>query len=132
MQYLKMPQEIEVWYIIPAIRRELAKVLVNEKKFSQREVSKLLGLTEAAVSQYLKSKRAKEITFDEATLQEIRKSSDAILYSKNKTIQIIAEMEKVCNLATVKHLMCDLHKTMNPELHDCDVCIKATIPIAIH
>ena len=123
-----MPQELEVWYIIPAIRRELAKVLVSERKLSQREVSRLLGITEAAVSQYLKSKRAKEIIFDTTTLAEIRKSADKILESENKTVAIVEEMQRICNFANVQQLMCELHKSMNPEVKDCDVCI--TVPVA--
>ena len=126
-----MPQEIEVWYTIPAIRRELAKVLVNEKKLSQRHVSKLLGLTEAAVSQYLKSKRAKEILFDQQTIEEIRKSADKIVASNNNTIPLIEEMQRINNLASVKQLTCHLHKSMNPELHDCDVCIKVPL-VQVH
>jgi len=121
-----MPQEIEVWYIIPAIRRELAKALVNEK-ISQRDVSKLLGITEAAVSQYLKAKRAKEVIFDELTIEEIRKSANAIKASKNKTISIIEEMQRICNLVNVKQLTCHLHKSMNPELNGCDVCMKVPL-----
>ena len=122
-----MPQEIEVWYILPALRRELAKTLVYDKKLSQREVSKLLGLTEAAVSQYLKAKRAKEVIFDDPTRKEIQQSADEIVAAKNKTIAVIAEMQRLGNLAPVKHLLCSLHKGMNPELHDCNVCLKPSL-----
>lgn len=127
MQYLRMPQEIEVWYILPALRRELAKTLVHEKKLSQREVSKLLGLTEAAVSQYLKAKRAKEVTFDEATRKEIKLSADSIVAAKNKTVAVVVEMQRLGSLGQVRNLLCTLHKSMNPELHDCDVCLKPSL-----
>jgi hypothetical protein len=46
-----MPQEIEVWYIIPAIRKELAKRLVQHHEVAQKDVAELLGVTEAAISQ---------------------------------------------------------------------------------
>ncbi|MBI2546179.1 transcriptional regulator [Candidatus Woesearchaeota archaeon] len=127
MHQLKMPQEIEVWYILPALRRELAKTLVHDKKLSQREVSKLLGLTESAVSQYLKSKRAKEVAFDEPTKKEIQHSAAAIVAAKNKTAAVVEEMQRLGSLASVKNLLCTLHKSMNPELHDCDVCLKPAL-----
>ena len=34
-----MRQEIEVWDVLPAIRRELAKVMVTKHKLSQRETA---------------------------------------------------------------------------------------------
>ena len=51
-----MPQEIEVWYIIPAVRRELAKSMVKIG-LKQKQIAVTLGITEAAVSQYLKLDR---------------------------------------------------------------------------
>ena len=57
------PQELEVWYILPAIRRELT-ISLKEEGLKQRQVAEILGVTEAAVSQYIKSKRAKAIKFN--------------------------------------------------------------------
>ena len=71
----QMPQEIEVWYIIPAIRRELAKSMIKDLKITQKQVASIMEITEAAVSQYLHSKRAKEVVFTKAILEEIKKSA---------------------------------------------------------
>ncbi len=57
------PQEIEVWYVLPAIRREVCKSLVA-KGMTQRAVARMLGVTEPAVSQYIRSKRASKLKFD--------------------------------------------------------------------
>src|SRR5512138_2667671 len=45
-------------YVLPIYRSLLAKELVQEYKLSQTETAKKLGTTQAAVSQYLSSKRA--------------------------------------------------------------------------
>jgi predicted transcriptional regulator len=45
-------------YVLPLFRSMLAKELVQKYKFSQTETAKKLGTTQAAVSQYLSSKRA--------------------------------------------------------------------------
>ena len=45
-------------YVLPIFRSMLAKELVQKYKFSQTETAKKLGTTQAAVSQYLSSKRA--------------------------------------------------------------------------
>jgi len=51
------PCESAVKYKVPAIKAELARKLKKEGK-SQKDIAKLLGVTEAAVSQYLSGKRA--------------------------------------------------------------------------
>jgi predicted transcriptional regulator len=45
-------------YILPIFRSVLAKELVQKYQLSQTEAAKKLGTTQAAVSQYLSSKRA--------------------------------------------------------------------------
>ena len=65
-------QEIEIWYIIPSIRREFA-VIMSKKGLSQKDISKKLGITEPAISQYIKQKRAVGLKFDAKTKKEIKK-----------------------------------------------------------
>ena len=48
-----LPQEVEVWYIIPAVRKEMAKLLTKEYGFSYERAGRALGISKAAVSQYL-------------------------------------------------------------------------------
>ena len=116
----QMPQEIEVWYIIPSLRRELAKSMIDDLKLTQKQVAKIMGLTEAAVSQYLHSKRAKEVIFTKAVLEEIKKSAKTI--SKDEKL-LIQEMMRLTNLTGVKHVMCDIHKKHDAKLpNNCEIC----------
>lgn len=55
----KIPCEIATWYILPVIRKELAILLVKNHGMSQKKTASLLGVTDAAVSQYLSKKRGK-------------------------------------------------------------------------
>jgi predicted transcriptional regulator len=52
---MKPPCELIVWYVIPTIRAELAKEMIK-LGLSQKEVSERLGITQSAVSQYVKDK----------------------------------------------------------------------------
>ena len=117
-----MPQEIEVWYIIPAIRRELTKSMIEDSKLTQKQVAEHMGITEAAVSQYLSSKRAKDVVFSNAVLDEIKVSSKKIIEDGK---QLIPEMMRLCKLTAVKQVMCDIHKKQDVELPEgCDVCFE--------
>ena len=53
---MKPPCEIVVWYVIPAIRSELAKDLLA-LGMKQKDVSELMDITQPAVSQYITDKR---------------------------------------------------------------------------
>ncbi|MFH1328275.1 MAG: hypothetical protein ABIH76_05470, partial [Candidatus Bathyarchaeota archaeon] len=61
------PQEIEVWYVLPALRREFAKAFL-ETGMKQKDIAKIMEINEPAISQYLKAKRAKEFQFEQGTL----------------------------------------------------------------
>ena len=120
-----MPQEIEVWYIIPAIRRELAKSMIDDYKLTQKQVSEHMGITEAAVSQYLSSKRAKEVVFTNAVLEEIKISAKNIIEDK---ISFVTEMLRLCKLTAVKQVMCDIHKKQDVDLPEgCEICFDEDI-----
>ena len=61
---MKTPCEIIVWQILPVIRKEFAKSLIENHKLTQRKVAEKLGITEAAVSRYLSKKRGDKEVID--------------------------------------------------------------------
>ena len=69
----KCPCELIVWYILPVIRKEFARMMVEEGNLSQKQAAEKLGLTEPAISQYLNSKRGSEMDFNPEITREIRK-----------------------------------------------------------
>ena len=117
-----MPQEIEVRYILPAIRRELARIFIKEKKLSQKEAAKMLGLTEAAVSQYQHFKRAKEVVFSDSVVNEIRASANKLLADKSNRQRLIAEMYRISGLTKVRQILCDIHRAQSKDLAECNIC----------
>jgi predicted transcriptional regulator len=73
-----LPQEIEVWYIIPAVRKEFAKQLTSKYELSYEKAGKILGISKAAISQYLSDKRANKIKLNNEIKKEITKSAKII------------------------------------------------------
>jgi predicted transcriptional regulator len=51
--------EYSIRYLLPAFRSTVARRLVYDYGMTQQEVAELLGTTQAAVSHYLSSRRAK-------------------------------------------------------------------------
>jgi predicted transcriptional regulator len=67
------------WDGLPALRKELAKNLVEKFGISQKEAAEKLGLTPAAVCQYLSKKRGRLAIVDEKILHEVTISAVKII-----------------------------------------------------
>ena len=116
-----MPQEIEVWYILPAIRRELTTAL-KEKGVSQKEIAIFLGITESAVSQYLHEKRGYGITFNRKLLRYIKESADKIM--ENPKLGAI-EIQSILKESLKQDLLCQIHRQYDSEVpKSCEVCFN--------
>ncbi len=72
-----MPQEIEVFYTLPAIRREMA-ISMKASGRKQKDIAKLLCVEESTISQYLKDKRAAKIRLEERFRKDVAKSAERI------------------------------------------------------
>lgn len=93
---IKTPCETIVWYILPFIRKEIAKNLIENHELTQRQAAKKLGLTESAVSQYLSNKRGDIDIPSKKIEKEIEKS--AHLISNNGVSTVIPELCRICKL----------------------------------
>ena len=115
----KHPQEIEVWYILPAIRKELVVVL-KERGLNQKEIAGMLKVTEAAISQYSKHKRGKEITLNQEVKDYIKEASKNIIDAKTayREIQLISEFIKKSKA------LCKIHAQIEGDLEGCKVCYE--------
>ncbi|MBC7115179.1 MAG: transcriptional regulator [Archaeoglobi archaeon] len=85
--------EDAIWYIIPALRRELTVELYNSG-LTQKEISKCMGITQAAVSQYLKSKRGATVNLSEEIREEIKKLAERI--KRGEEISLESEVCRLC------------------------------------
>ena len=116
---ISTPQEIEAFHIIPAIRREIATKL-REKGHTQRVIAKKLGLTEAAVSYYLKGKRGTEVKFDEDSIKQIAKASERL----DKGSKFIKEVILLCNFLRKSKKFCKLSHQLGYAPKNCCACYK--------
>lgn len=115
-----MPQEIEVWYLIPALRREIAKALISKYNITQKQTAKILGITEAAISQYLSSKRGSEIKFSKSESEEIGKTAKEIIKNPGKTTELLYKLSVKFRGSD---FICRLHRKHDPSFSvNCKLC----------
>lgn len=81
---MRPPCEFIVQRILPALRSELARILIEEHGFSQQQASLTLGITKAAVSQYLKSKRGADVAFSLSIQERLREVASEIALQHKK------------------------------------------------
>jgi uncharacterized protein len=117
-----MPQEIAVWYVIPSLRKELAVEILKEKEMTQKKAAKILGISEAAVSQYLKSKRAKEIEFSKDAKKRIKEAAHLIIKEPKKARTYIYRLS---NTLMGSKEVCKLHMEQDKSVKKgCKVCFE--------
>ncbi len=92
----RTPCEYMIWNGIPSIRKELAETMIKQFGLSQREAAEKLGLTPAAICQYLSKKRGKNDIFDQTIVKEITISAERIMNDNGS--DVVIETCRICRL----------------------------------
>ncbi len=121
---MKQPCEIVVWYLLPSIRKELGELLVRELKMRQKDVSERLGLTQAAVSQYLRRKRGRSVELSSVVRLKILSLAEKIIRNEVKPVEIMEEICQICELARGEAGICSLHRSVSRVPEDCNLCLR--------
>ena len=85
-----------MWNGLPVIRKEIAESMIIDFGLSQKEAAEELGLTPAAVCQYVSKKRGKVDISDEFVLKEIKTSAGNII--ENGDGSVLSETCRICKL----------------------------------
>ena len=93
---IKIDCEEIVWYLLPLIRKEFAKSLIKDHGLTQRKAAEKLGITEAAVSQYVSKKRGDLKVTDLGMRREIEESTKRIM--KGDILVMKTETCRICHL----------------------------------
>jgi predicted transcriptional regulator len=126
-----LPSEIEAKSLIPAIRSILAKKLVEEKHFREEEVAKVLGITQAAVSNYIRGTRGdsgliSKLTSQQQIMRMIQEISDELSVSRAYTASTLSKFSSLCNFIRYSLIICDVHHTLEGDI-DQDICDQCKI-----
>ena len=113
------PQEIEVFYVLPALRREIA-ICMKSAGNSQKNIAKHLGITDAAVSQYFSSKRAASLEFNNTVKSAILESSKRI----TEELSAMREIQQLLNLIRKERIVCQVHETLGTAPKNCNICFE--------
>jgi len=119
---VRPPCEIVVWYVIPTIRSELAKELLN-LGMKQKQISEVLDITQPAVSQYISDKRGHGIKFEEEVQDMIKGFARDLVEGKATQMDIIPKMCEICKKIKAEEVVCQIHKDKDNIPLNCNACM---------
>ncbi|MBI4140085.1 hypothetical protein HY483_03940 [Candidatus Woesearchaeota archaeon] len=111
------PQELESLYLLPAVRRAFA-IESLRMGVHQKKIAELLGITPAAVTNYIKSKRATGTKLDESTLKSVEKLSKTAKTPKD----VKAGTQKILLDSWKKRQVCSICHNINKTKNSCNEC----------
>ena len=119
---MKPPCEIVVWYVIPAIRSELAKELLN-LGMKQKDVSELMDITQPAVSQYITDKRGSGIKLDDDVRAMIKQFARELSEGEATKADLISRTCNICKNVKTVDVLEQLNIDKSELGDDCQTCL---------
>jgi predicted transcriptional regulator len=92
-----------MWNGLPVIRKEIAESMITNFGLSQKEAAEELGITPAAICQYLSHKRGNIKIDDEELTKEINISAERIF--NNTNANIVEETCRICKIFRIKGVL---------------------------
>jgi len=127
---MRPPCEIVVQYLLPTFRSLVARELIEKHGFSQVEAAARLGTTQAAISQYLYSKRGEKklrslhaIPAVQSAARDIAKN---IAKKKLSSFEAMVRLCKLCVALRDRSAICKLHKDSVDLPRSCSFCPSLT------
>jgi uncharacterized protein len=124
-----LPSEIESKLLIPAVRAILSKEMVIEKGLKEEEVARLLGITQAAVSNYLRGTRGDNILISKLmSLSEvmgmIKEIGDDLSTNRAYTAKTLSKFIALSNYMRYSLIICDAHHSLERNIDEkvCEQC----------
>jgi len=121
-----LPAEIESKTLIPALRAILAKDLANNHHIREDEISKMLGVTQAAISNYIRGTRGdpkliEKLLEDKQVADMLDDISDSLSSDKAYTPSNLSKFIGLCNYIKSSLLICDIHHNLETNIDD-EIC----------
>ena len=124
-----LPAEIESKTMIPALRAILAKKLADQHKIREDEISKMLGVTQAAVSNYIRGTRGdpkliSKLSSQKQIVEMLNEISDNLASNKAYTPASLSKFIGICNYIKTSLLICDIHHNLESNIDEaiCKEC----------
>ena len=128
-EIMLLPAEIESKTLIPALRAILAKKLAEEHDIREDEISKMLGVTQAAISNYIRGTRGDpsliaKLLAEKQVSQLIDELCDHLSSDLAYTPSSLSKFIGLCNYIKSSLLICEIHHNLETNIDEkiCKEC----------
>lgn len=124
---MTLPCEFVVRAVIPAMRALVARELRDTYQLKQEEIASLLGITQSAVSQYVRGIRGRAVEIE--GIREVQgvveTLAQGLAEASLSTRQVMQGYCEACQIIRRKRVLCRLHQRLDPTFNseDCDLCM---------
>ena len=124
-----LPAEIESKTLIPALRAIIAKTLAEKHEIREEIISKMLGVTQAAISNYIRGTRGdpeliKKLSAEKQVSEMIQEISQNLASDMAYTPSTLSKFIGLCNYIKTSLLICDIHRDLEYDIDEaiCNEC----------
>jgi hypothetical protein len=128
-EFMLLPAEIESKTLIPALRAILAKKLAEDHNVREEEISKMLGVTQAAISNYIRGTRGDpqlitKLLSEPQVLNLINELTDNLSSNMAYTPSSLSKFIGLCNYIKSSLLICEIHHNLESDIDEkvCKEC----------
>ena len=117
--------EIVAQIVLPNLRALIAKELMDEYNYTQQDAAKKLGLTQSAVSQYLRNLRGSQTKIlekDEKICKLIKNFAKELASGEMDSSKSLNSFCQLCKSIRKTKTICQLHRKAFPDLKECNIC----------
>jgi hypothetical protein len=121
-----LPAEIESRSLIPALRAILSKKLSEKYSIHEDEISKMLGVTQAAVSNYIRGTRGdpkliEKLQGEKQVTEMLDDICENLSSDRAYTPSSLSKFIGLCNYIKSSLLICDIHHNLESDIDD-EIC----------
>jgi predicted transcriptional regulator len=137
VEYLKnavppSPCEMAVRVVLPSLRALVARELTSTHSLKQEDIASALGVTQSAISQYVRSLRGHTLSLGDvdAIRVIVQGIAQGIVKGDMSAAYINREYCRACRIVRESRLLCGFHKRIEPdfEADGCSACLPSSAP----
>lgn len=124
---MKPPCEIIVKEFLPNFRAMVAKKLMDDFAFTQKHSAEMMGITQPAISQYMKGLRGMSDNYENNPRISalIHSIAEKVAEGDSNHHEITLEFCDFCKALRGDGAFCEAHKAMYTNLDDCVKCTRS-------
>jgi len=120
--------EIASRYVLPSLKRRLAEIMLKEYGFTQKEIARILGVSEAAVSRYISGERGYYLRVEnlKEVDEKLRRIAEAFRRHEADTLAVHYMLHIIAAEMMAEKRLCTIHRELDENINpaECNICPK--------